>query len=126
MWFRGDKWDKNHRTKCKVWGKLNAIFSAQDEINAEMMQNNDCEDEKAIIDGSIDMIQDVDVHISLNALLGIASGSTLQLNGLIKKQKVPFLMDTQGVRIILLVTSGCMHVLKIGHIIRSIADDCSH
>ena len=52
------------------------------------------------------MIQDVDVHISLNALLGIASGSTLQLNGLIKKQKVPFLMDTQGVRIILLVTSG--------------------
>ena len=35
--FCGDKWDKNHRTKCKVWGKLNVIFSAQEEIDAEMM-----------------------------------------------------------------------------------------
>ena len=25
----GDEWDKNHMMKCKVWGKLNAIFSAQ-------------------------------------------------------------------------------------------------
>ena len=24
------------------------------------------------------------------------------------------------------VNHGCMHVLKIGHIIRSIAEDCSH
>jgi len=66
--FYGDKWDKIHRTKCKVWGKLNAIFSAQEEIDAKMMQKNDCEDKQAIIDSNIDMIQDADVHISLNAL----------------------------------------------------------
>ena len=92
--FCGDKWDKNLRTKCKVWGKLNAIFSAQEEIDAKMMQKNDCEDKQAIIDSNIDMIQGADVHISLNALQGIASGSTLKLKGLIKKQKVSFLMDT--------------------------------
>ena len=28
----GDKWDKNHTTKCKVWGKLNAIFMVQEGI----------------------------------------------------------------------------------------------
>ena len=50
----GDKWDKNHTTKCKVWGKLNAIFFAQEEIDVERMQTNDCEDEQAIIDSSID------------------------------------------------------------------------
>jgi hypothetical protein len=40
------------------------------------------------------MITDTDVHISLNALQGIAGGNTLQLKGLIKRQEVPFLMDT--------------------------------
>ena len=25
-WFCGDKWDKNHIVKCKVYGKLNVIF----------------------------------------------------------------------------------------------------
>jgi len=94
VWFRGDKWDKNHRTKCKVWGKLNVIFSTQEEIDVEMMQKNNCEDEQAIIASNIDRIQDADVHISLNALQGIAYGNTLQLKGLIKKQKVSLLMDT--------------------------------
>jgi len=40
------------------------------------------------------MVKDVDVCISLNALQGVAGGSTLQLQGIIKKQDVPFLMDT--------------------------------
>ena len=40
------------------------------------------------------MIQDANVYISLNALRGIVGGSTLHLKGLIKKQKVSFLMDT--------------------------------
>jgi hypothetical protein len=30
--FSGEKWDRNHGQKCKVWGKLNAIFIAQDEL----------------------------------------------------------------------------------------------
>nr|KYP66539.1 Retrovirus-related Pol polyprotein from transposon 297 family [Cajanus cajan] len=92
--FCGDKWDKNHKMKCKVWGKLNAIFSAQEEIAEDIMQDKDCEEEQAIVDRSIAMIQDEEVHISLNALQGIAGGNTLQLKGLIKHQKVPFLMDT--------------------------------
>jgi len=44
-----------------------------------MMQKIDYEDEQAIIDSSIDMIQDAEVHISLNALQGIAGGSTFNL-----------------------------------------------
>jgi len=28
--FCGEKWDKNHKNKCKVWGKLNVIFVSQD------------------------------------------------------------------------------------------------
>jgi len=65
--FCGDKWDKNHRMKYKVWGKLNSIFFAQEEIEADIVQNIDCEEEQAIIHSKVDMIQDANVHISLNA-----------------------------------------------------------
>ena len=34
------------------------------------------------------------IHISLNALQGVDGGNTLQMTDLIKKQLVPFLMDT--------------------------------
>jgi len=38
--------------------------------------------------------KDEDVHISLNALQGVAGGNTSQMKGWIKKQVAPFLMDT--------------------------------
>jgi len=36
------------------------------------------------------------IHVSLHALQGVVGGSTLQLTGMIQKQRVPFLMDTSS------------------------------
>jgi len=33
--FCGEKWDKNHRTKCKFWKKLNVIFVSQNKTGDE-------------------------------------------------------------------------------------------
>ena len=33
--FCGKPWDKNHKEKCVVWGKLSAIFAAQGEAPEE-------------------------------------------------------------------------------------------
>jgi len=41
--FCGEEWDKNHLTKCKVWGKLNAIFVSQDQMGEEDESNKDVE-----------------------------------------------------------------------------------
>ena len=33
--FYGEPWDKNHKQKCVVWGKLSAIFVAQGEASKD-------------------------------------------------------------------------------------------
>jgi len=90
----GDKWDKDHKQKCKVWGKLNAVFSAQWQRAVKLTSELDGEQENEIIKHSLNLIMDADVHISHTALQGVAGGNTLQIKGWIKKQAVPFLMDT--------------------------------
>jgi len=85
-----DKRDKNHRVKCKVWGRLNATFSAQDQM--EDMVNSDSD--WNFLEQSLDLRDDLQVHVSLHALQRVTGGNTLQLIGIIKKQEVPFFIDT--------------------------------
>jgi len=69
-----------------AWSKLNAIFSAQ-EVEQDIVHGIDCDEEQAIVDRNIAMMQDVDVHISLSVLQEIEGDNTLQLKGSMKKQK---------------------------------------
>jgi len=73
--FCGEKWDKNHRNKCKVWGKLNAIFVSQDQI--EEKDASDKDEEMDLITHSLELLLESLVHVSLHALQGVAGGSTL-------------------------------------------------
>ena len=41
--FCGEPWDKNHREKCVVWGKLSAIFTAQGEASEESEEEEEHE-----------------------------------------------------------------------------------
>jgi len=90
--FCGEKWDKNHINKCKVWGKLNAIFVSQDQL--EEKDASDKDEEMDLITHNLKLLHESPVHVSLHALQGVAGESTLQLTGMIKKQRVAFLMDT--------------------------------
>ena len=63
-------------------------------MTAEFTSKDEWEQEIELVEQSLDLIRDADVHISLNALQGVAGGNTLQMTCLIKKQPVPFLMDT--------------------------------
>ena len=63
-------------------------------MTAEFTSEDEWEQETELVEQSLDLIRDADVHISLNALQGVAGGNTLQMTCLIKKQPVPFLMDT--------------------------------
>ena len=63
-------------------------------MTAEFTSEDEWEQETELVEQSLDLIRDADVHISLNALQGVVGGKTLQMTGLIKKQPVPFLMDT--------------------------------
>ena len=63
-------------------------------MTAEFTFEYEREQETELVEQSLDLIRDADVHISLNALQGVAGGNTLQMTCLIKKQPVPFLMDT--------------------------------
>ena len=77
-----------------MWGKLNVIFSLQDQEIVDMQFESDEDHDNDFIKCSLDIVKDADVCISLNALQGVVGGSTLQMQGMIKKQVVPFLMDT--------------------------------
>ena len=90
--FCGEKWEKIHRNKCKVWKKLNALFVSQDKM--EEKDDSDKDDEMDLITHSLELLPESIVHVSLHALQGMASGCTLQLTGMTKNQRVPFLMDT--------------------------------
>ena len=41
--FCGEPWDKNHREKCVVWGKLSVIFTAQGEASEESEEEEEHE-----------------------------------------------------------------------------------
>ena len=41
--FCGELWDKNHKEKCVVWGKLSAIFVAQGETSEESKEEEEQE-----------------------------------------------------------------------------------
>jgi len=84
--FCGDKWDRDHKQRCKVWGKLNAIFSAQEKMVVKVTSESDREQETELVKHSLNLLGDADVHISHSALQGVAGGNTLQMKGLIKKQ----------------------------------------
>lgn len=86
--FCGEKWDKNHRNKCKVWGKLHVIFVSQDQMKEKDASDKDAE--MNLITQSLELLHESSVHVSLHALQGVAGGSTLQLTGMIKKQSIPF------------------------------------
>ena len=77
-----------------MWGKLNAIFSLQDQETVDIQFESDEDHDHDFIKCSLDIVKDANVCISLNALQGVAGGSTLQMQDMIKKQVVPFLMDT--------------------------------
>ena len=41
--FCGEPWDKNHKEKCVVWGKLSAIFAARGEASKESEEEEEQE-----------------------------------------------------------------------------------
>ena len=41
--FCGELWDKNHKEKCVVWGKLSAIFAARGEASKESEEEEEQE-----------------------------------------------------------------------------------
>ena len=47
--FCGEKWDMDHKQQCKVWGKLTAIFSAQDNMTAEFTSEDEREQETELV-----------------------------------------------------------------------------
>jgi hypothetical protein len=88
--FCGEPWERTHRQKCKVWGKLNAIFCAQGvDFDEEGEVDEKTEQDTEVMAIGQQLLQEEGVQISLNVLHGIVGGHTL-----IKKQHVPFLMDT--------------------------------
>ena len=70
------------------------FFSLQDQETVYIQSKSYEDHDNDLIKRSLDIVKDADVCISLNALQGVAGGSTLQMQGMIKKQVVPFLMDT--------------------------------
>ena len=78
--FCGELWDKNHREKCAIQGKLSAIFAAQGEASEESKEE---EEQENIIALGKELLATDAVQISLNALKGIAGGQTLQSKGII-------------------------------------------
>ena len=59
--FCGDKWDRDHKQKCKVWGKLNAIFSSQDQETIDIQSKSDKDHDNDLIKCSLDLVKDADV-----------------------------------------------------------------
>ena len=61
------------------------------------MEENDASnknEEMDLITHSLKLLHESPVYVSLHVFQGVAGGSTLQLTCMIKKLRVPFLMDT--------------------------------
>jgi len=66
--FFEEKWDKDHKRTCKVWGKLNAIFGAQDQILVNPSRDTEDEQNVELIVNSLEIVREAD---SCNTLQGI-------------------------------------------------------
>ncbi|WVZ20246.1 hypothetical protein V8G54_007568 [Vigna mungo] len=64
------------KIRCKIWSILILIRNC------------------ALVEQSLDVKDDLQVRVSLHALQGVTGGNTLQLTGIIKKQELPFFIDT--------------------------------
>lgn len=52
------KWDKNHRFKSEVWGKLNDIFFAQEGSDEAVNSNSEKEQDNDMTEQSLQLVND--------------------------------------------------------------------